>query len=129
MKEYVGGCGLVVWYLFDEMDFKVDLLSFDNKLIFVIGLLMGIFVFCGVCYMVVMKGVLIDVIMIFNLGGYWGFELKFVGYDMVILEGKLLILVYLFIYDDYVELCFVELVWGKIVLEIEDGLCIELGMF
>ena len=54
--------------------------------------------------MVVTKGALTDAITTSNSGGHWGPELKFAGYDLVLIEGKAPRPVYLWIYDDAVQL-------------------------
>ena len=78
--------------------------------------------------MVVTKGALTNAITTSNSGGHWGPELKFAGYDMVILEGRAPKPVYLFIYDDHVELRDASPYWGRAVGETEDGLRQELGI-
>ena len=104
LREYVGGRGLAARYLYEEMDPTVDPLSPDNKLIFATGPLTGTPVPCGARYMVVTKGALTNAITTSNSGGHWGPELKFAGYDLLILEGKAPKPSYLFIYDDQVEI-------------------------
>ncbi|MFQ5992927.1 MAG: aldehyde ferredoxin oxidoreductase N-terminal domain-containing protein, partial [Nitrospiraceae bacterium] len=87
-RDYVGGRGLGAKYLYEEMDPTVDPLGPDNKLIFATGPLTGTNASCGARYMVVTKGALTNAITTSNSGGHWGPELKFAGYDMVILEGR-----------------------------------------
>lgn len=128
LHEYVGGRGLAARYLLEEMDPKADPLGPDNKLIFATGPLTGTPVPCGARYMVVTKGALTNAITTSNSGGHWGPELKFAGYDMLILEGASPKPVYLFIYDGQVELRSADSIWGKTVSETEDGLRTELGM-
>ena len=127
-KDYIGGRGLAARYLYEEMDPSVDPLSPENKLIFATGPLTGTPVPCGARYMVVTKGALTDAITTSNSGGHWGPELKFAGYDMLILEGRSDKPVYLFIYDDKVELRDASAYWGKGVGDTEDGLRNELGI-
>jgi len=127
-KEYIGGRGLGARYLYEEMDPSVDPLSPENKLIFVTGPLTGTPVPCGARYMVVTKGALTDAITTSNSGGHWGPELKFAGYDMVILEGCAPKPSYLFINDDHVEIRDASQYWGRNVSETEDGLRDELGL-
>jgi aldehyde:ferredoxin oxidoreductase len=128
LREYLGGRGLAARYLYEEMDPTVDPLSPENKLIFATGPLTGTPVPCGARYMVVTKGALTNAITTSNSGGHWGPELKFAGYDLVILEGRAARPSYLFIYDDRVELRDAKAYWGKTVPETEDGLRDELGI-
>lgn len=128
LKEYIGGRGLADRYLYEEMDPKVDPYSPDNKLIFATGPLTGTPVPCGARYMVVTKGALTNAITTSNSGGHWGPELRFAGYDLLILEGKAAKPVYLFIYDDVVQVRDAKDFWGKTVGATEDGLRDELGI-
>ena len=127
-QEYIGGRGLAARYLYEEMDPQVDPLSPENKLIFATGPLTGTPVPCGARYMVVTKGALTGAITTSNSGGHWGPELKFAGYDLLILEGKSPTPCYLFIQDDHVELRDASSYWGKGVNFTEDGLRSELGI-
>tara|TARA_B100001123_G_C15159795_1_gene967015 strand:+ start:381 stop:650 length:270 start_codon:yes stop_codon:yes gene_type:complete len=68
------------------------------------GLLTGTCAPCGSRYMVFTKGALTNCITTSNSGGFWGPELKFAGYDMVLISGASATPKYLFIYDDRVEL-------------------------
>jgi len=128
LHDYVGGRGLAARYLFEELDARVDPLSPANKLIFATGPLTGTPVPCGARYMVVTKGALTNAITTSNSGGHWGPELRFAGYDMVIVEGRSPRPVSLFVYDDRVELRDAQHHWGKTVGETEDGLRRELGI-
>jgi len=128
LREYVGGRGLADRYLWEEMDPRVDPYSPENKLIFATGPLTGTPVSCGARYMVVTKGALTNAITTSNSGGFWGPELKFAGYDLVIIEGKSPKPVYLFIYDDLVEIRDARAWWGRTTSESEDGLRDELGI-
>ena len=127
-RAYVGGRGLGAKYLSEEMDPTVDALAPDNKLLFVTGPLTGTNASCGSRYMVVTKGPLTNAITTSNSGGSWGPELKFAGYDMLILEGKASAPCYLWIYDDTVEIREADHLWGKTVWETEEALRTELGV-
>ena len=128
LRDYIGGRGLADRYLYDEMDPTVDALSPGNKIIFATGPLTGTCAPCGSRYMVVTKGALTGAITTSNSGGHWGPELKFAGYDMLIVEGRAEKPSYLFIYDDHVEIRDAARWWGRGVFETEDGLREELGI-
>jgi len=63
--------------------------------------------------MVVTKGPLTGAIASSNSGGSFGAELKYAGYDLVIIEGKAQKPVYLWINDDRVEIRDAGHLWGK----------------
>ena len=113
--KYIGQRGLATKYLVEETDPKVDPLSPANKMIFATGPLTGTAASTGGRYSVITKGPLTGAIACSNSGGYWGAELKFAGWDMVILEGKSPKPVYLTIIDDKVELHDAAPVWGTSV--------------
>jgi aldehyde:ferredoxin oxidoreductase len=118
-KLYLGSRGLASKYLVEEIDPKVDPLSADNKIIWATGPLTGTMASTGGRYTVVTKGPLTGAIACSNSGGYWGAELKFAGWDMVIFEGASAKPVYLSIEDDKAELKDAAHLWGKSVWETE----------
>lgn len=128
LADYIGGRGVADRYLFEEMDPRVDPLSPENKLIFATGPLTGTPTPCGARYMVVTKGALTNAITTSNSGGHWGPELKFAGYDLLLIEGRASRPVYLFIYDDLVQIRSADGYWGKTTSETEDGIRAELGI-
>ena len=126
-RDYVGGRGLGAKYLSEELDPTVDPLSPENELIFATGPMTGTNASCGARYMVITKSPLTGTITTSNSGGHWGPELKFAGYDMVILTGRASSPQYLWIYDDEVQLVPADHLWGKGVWETEDTIRTESG--
>jgi aldehyde:ferredoxin oxidoreductase len=116
-KKYIGGRGLGTKMYYDEVSPKIDALSEENKIFFVTGPLTGTPTVTTARYMVVTKSPLSDTIASSNSGGYWGPELKFAGYDMIIVEGKADKPSYLMIEDDKVEVRDADHIWGKVVSE------------
>ncbi len=127
-RDYVGGRGVGARYLWEEVDPQVDALAPENRLIFATGPLTGTNASCGARYMVITKGPLTGCITTSNSGGHWGPELKFAGYDLLILQGRAERPVWLWILDDQVELRSAEHLWGKGVFETEDLLRREVGI-
>src|SRR5213594_3387119 len=123
--QYIGGRGLGTRYLYEEMDPAVDALSPENKLVFATGPLTGTYAPTGGRYMVLCKSPLTDAVACSNSGGYWGPELKFAGYDIVILEAKAPKPVYIWIENDKTEIRDASHVWGKTTEETEDMLRAE----
>src|SRR5207253_3886249 len=128
LRDYVGGRGLAARYLYEELDPTVDALGPENRMIFATGPLTGTNVPTGARYMVVTKGALTGAITTSNSGGHWGPELKFAGYDFLILEGRAPRPSYLSIYNDRVEVHDASHLWGKNTSETEDSLRAELGL-
>jgi aldehyde:ferredoxin oxidoreductase len=121
-QDFLGQRGLGTKYLVEETDPKVEPFSPANKLIFVTGPLTGTMAATGGRYSVVTKGPLTGAIACSNSGGYFGAELKFAGWDMVIFEGASSKPVYLLITDGKAELVDAAHLWGKTVWETEEAL-------
>ncbi len=118
-QDLIGGRGVATKYLLDEVDPAVDALSPDNKLILATGPLTG----TGAPtsrYMVVTKSPLTGTVACSNSGGHFGPEMKYAGYDMIIIEGKAKNPVYVWIYNDLAEIRPAEELWGKTTHETED---------
>ena len=124
-RDYLGARGLGTRLMYDEVDPKVDPLSPGNKLMFVTGPLTGTLSPSAGRYNVVTKGPLTGTIAASNSGGNWGPELKFAGYDVLIVEGKASKPVYLWIQDDKVQIRDAAHLWGKEVPETTEALYAE----
>ncbi len=101
---YLGGLGTNSKILWDRVPPEVEPFSPDNLLIFSAGLL------CGTpatgCNRTIVSTISPQTqFMAFSMmGGFWAPELKYAGYDKVILRGKSPDLVYLWINNDEVEI-------------------------
>ncbi len=126
-KKYLSGRGLAGKMFTDEVPADVDALSPENKVFIATGALTGTNAPSSARFMVVTKSPLNGTLTSSNSGGYWGPQLKFAGYDMVILEGKAASPVYISILDDKVEIKDAGHVWGKDVYETTSILKSEFG--
>jgi len=111
-RDYVGGRGLAVKMLFDEMKFDCDPLGSENILIFINGPLTITGVLSSGRYMVVTKSPLTGTICSSNSGGYFPAAFKTAGYDALIFTGKARRPSYLWINDDSVEIREAGAIWG-----------------
>ena len=118
--DYIGERGLGTKYLWENMDPKVDAMSPDNVLIFATGPLTGTNASTSGRYAVLTKGPLTGAIACSNSGGKFGAELKYAGYDLLIVEGSSEKPVYLLIEGDEISLQSAEKVWGKTVWETDE---------
>ena len=119
-RAFVGGRGLGTKILYDEINPKVDPLASANKLILAAGPLTGTSAPSGSRWMAITKGALTDAVACSNAGGDFGPELKYAGYDMIIVEGIAKHPAMLVIDDDSVELRSAHKLWGKNVHVTED---------
>ena len=124
-QQYLGQRGLATKYLVSEIDPKVDPLSPDNKMIIATGPLTGTAASTSGRWSVITKGALTGAIACSNSGGFFGAELKFAGWDMIIFEGKAPNPVYLLIQDDEAKLVDASEYWGRTVWDTEKGLKAE----
>ncbi len=114
---YLGGLGTNAKIMWDRVPPEVEAFSPDNLLIFSAGLL------CGTpatgCNRTIVSTISPQTkLMAFSMmGGFWAPELKYAGYDKVILRGKSPDLVYLWIKDDKVEIRDASHLQGKGAVE------------
>ena len=116
-NDYLGQRGLATRYLVDEIDPSCDALGPDNKLILATGPLTGTMASTGGRYSAVCKSPLTGTVACSNSGGFFGAELKFAGWDMIIVEGKSASPMYLNIEDGNATLMPADDLWGKSVWE------------
>lgn len=119
MEKFLGGRGLGVKVLSDEIDPLVDPLSPDNKIIFISGPLVGTGAVTGASCNVVTKSALSGTVACAKIRGHFGAELKFAGFDMIIAEGKAEFPVVLSILDDKVSIQPALEYWGRSTSETE----------
>jgi aldehyde:ferredoxin oxidoreductase len=120
--DYLGSRGLASKYLVEEIDPKVDPLSPENKMIMSTGPLTGTMASTGGRYTVVTKGPLTGAIACSNSGGFFGAEMKFAGWDMIIFEGKSPKPVYLYLENDQAELRDASHLWGQSTWHTEEAI-------
>jgi benzoyl-CoA reductase subunit BamB len=103
-ERYLGGLGTSAKIMWDRVPPEVEPFSPDNLLIFAAGLL------CGTpatgCNRTIVTTISpqTELLAFSMMGGFWAPELKYAGYDKVILRGKSPDLVYLWIKDGQVEI-------------------------
>ena len=119
-NDYIGERGLGSKYLAENVDPKVDPLSPENVLIFATGPLTGTMASTSGRYAVITKGPLNGAIACSNSGGKFGAEMKFAGYDLILLEGRAANPSYLLIEDDAISFESAEPIWGESVWKTED---------
>jgi len=87
-RDFVGGAGYAARYLYNELGPHPDPLGPENTLMFMTGPLVGTRApSCGryeVCALSPLTGLWGES----NSGGFWGAELKFSGYDGIVIRGR-----------------------------------------
>jgi aldehyde:ferredoxin oxidoreductase len=87
-RDFVGGAGFGIKYLFDEVKKGTDPLGPDNKLVFADGPFTGVGVPCSSRMSVVAKSPLTGAVGLALSGGHFPVEMKYAGWDIIIIEGK-----------------------------------------
>lgn len=114
---YLGGLGTNTKIMWDRVGPEVEAFDPENLLIFGAGLL------CGTPATGCNRTILTTIspqtkLLAFSMmGGFWAPELKYAGYDKVVLRGKSDKLVYLWIHDDQVEIRDASHLHGKGAIE------------
>lgn len=124
--NYLGGRGFNMRRLYDEIPPQLDGLSEDNKLFIGVGPLVGTMFPGAARFNVSAKSPQTGILGDSNAGGFFGPELKFAGYDQIIIEGKADEPVYLFIHNERVEIKSAKEIWGLDVWETQAAIRREL---
>jgi len=112
IEQYLGGRGIGVRLLCDNLAKGVDPLDPANLLIFAIGPLTGTVVPTSGRFALVTKSPLTNTIMHSNSGGFWGVGLKRCGFDVLYITGRLKRRGYVVIDGPNAEIRDAEALWG-----------------
>jgi putrescine aminotransferase len=127
IKDYIGGWGLAARYFYDLSDPTVDALSPDNPIVIMTGPLCGTLAPTSSRLSLVSRSPATGTILESNVGGAFGPELKFAGYDGIVITGQADQPVYLRIEDDNISLEDAAPIWGKGIFETEEWLQETMG--
>jgi aldehyde:ferredoxin oxidoreductase len=127
ITEFLGGRGFNSKTLYDETSKSTGPLSPQNKLMFATGPLVGTAFPLGARFNVSAKSPLTGILGDSNAGGHFAAEMKFAGYDQIVIEGKSQKPVYIFVQDKEVQLMDAEHLVGKDVYETTEMIKKDLG--
>ncbi len=114
---FLGGLGINLRVLWEKAPLDCHPFSPENVIIFGAGLLVGTPV-VGATRTVVTTYVPANNFVGFSMmGGFFGAELKFAGYDRVVIKGQAPEPVYIWIENDEVQIRSAKHLWGKGVME------------
>ena len=111
-KAYIGGAGFGIKYLYDEVPPGANPLGPDNKLIFASGPFSGTTIPCASRMAVTAKSPLTGAVGMALTGGQFPVELKYAGYDALIIEGKAEKPTYVWIKNGKVQFRSAKKLWG-----------------
>lgn len=126
-REWVGQRGFIAKILWDEIKPGIDPLGPENKLVMSTGPLAGTLVPAGGKVSFGAKSPATGIYGESCMGGHIAAEMKYAGYDIIILEGQAAEPCYLYINDEQVELRPASHLWGKGAIAAEKALKDELG--
>ncbi len=127
LKKYLGQEGIAARFLYDEVGPGIGAFDPENRLIFMTGPLTGTAApACG-RYSVACRSPLTEAFGSANSGGFFGSELRFAGYDGLIVSGMSEKPVYLWIHDGLAEIRDADQLWGKDTSDTVDLVQAELG--
>ncbi len=121
-RTFLGGNGFGVKILWDEVGPSVDPLSPQNVLVIASGPLGGTAWPTSGRLEAVSKSPLTGIYGDSNSGGFFGPELKFAGYDMLVITGKASTPLYLWIDDGKASLEEAGGLWGRDTIETEEAI-------
>jgi len=124
---FLGGRGIAAKIYWDEVPQGAAPFDPDSILVFVTGPIAGVPGFAGSRWQVCGKCPVNNRFSYCNLGGSWGAELKFAGYDGLVVRGKADSPVYLWIEDGSVEVRDASHLAGQGAIQCREKLKGELG--
>ena len=128
IHNYIGGIGIGVRVVYDEVPPGIDALDPENRLVLAVGPLTGTAVPGSCRYHLVGKSPQTTfTISVADSGGFFAPEFKFAGYDAMIIQGAAEKPVYIWIKDEVVEIRDAAELWGKDTFETDDAIREMLG--
>ncbi len=126
-RKYMGGSAMAMYYLLKEMPPGVDPLGPDNVLVLALSVLTGAAISGQSRMTAAAKSPLTGAIGDSQGGGFFPAELKFAGFDAIVIKGVSEKPVYLWINEGKYELRAASHLWGKITGDAEAIIKEELG--
>jgi len=124
---FVGGRGLAAKLYWDETPADKGPFDPENRLVFATGPVTASTGFAGSRWQICGKSPLRNLFSYSNLGGSWGAQLKFAGYDALVLHGKAEKPVYLYMDQERTEMRPAAHLVGKGAIACREELKRELG--
>jgi aldehyde:ferredoxin oxidoreductase len=124
---FLGGRGFNSKRLFDEIQPGTAPLGPDNKLFISTGPIVGTMFPTASRFNISAKSPQTGILGDSNAGGHLAPEIKFAGYDQIVIEGKSRKPVYIFVKDGEIEFRDASHLWGKDVYEADEIIRSDLG--
>jgi aldehyde:ferredoxin oxidoreductase len=126
-RKYFGGSALGTYFLLSSTKTGIDPFSPENTLVFALSGLTGVPISGQSRMTATAKSPLTGAIGDSQCGGFFPAEMKFSGFDAVVITGRAERPVYLFLHDGEAEFRPADHLWGKFTYEVESAIKAELG--
>ncbi|MBN1232497.1 MAG: hypothetical protein JXA60_03985 [Candidatus Coatesbacteria bacterium] len=130
LPEWIGGRGIATKIAWDEISKGTELYEENSPLIFMVGPLCGTIApfsgrttLCGLAP----QGYPVPWFTRSSFGGHFGAELKYAGYDGIVIKGISKNPVFLYINNDVVEINYADTLWGLGIYETQQILMKKYG--
>ena len=127
VKNFMGGRGIGIYFLYKEVDPTIDVFDPANKIIIANGPLAGTGMPGGTKTTIVTKSALTGGVAFSLASGKFAHWLKFTGYDFVIIEGKAKKPTWIYIKDDKITFNEASDLWGLTTLETREKLALKIN--
>jgi aldehyde:ferredoxin oxidoreductase len=125
-RKYLGGSALGLYYALKNIPPKADPLGPENTLVLALSMLTGVSISGQSRMTAVAKSPQTGTIGDSQCGGFWPAEMKFAGYDAIVIKGKSPKPVYLWLHYGKAELRDAGHLWGEETGEVETTIRQEL---
>jgi aldehyde:ferredoxin oxidoreductase len=126
-RKHLGGRGLNWYYIYNNVPPDVKPLDPDNLLVVGAGLLTGLPTLGTARVQISAKGPMTGGVGDANMGGAFGPEMRYAGFDHLVIRGRAEKPVYLYVNDGEVEIRDASHLWGKDTHETQKLIKEELG--
>ncbi|UCF91163.1 MAG: aldehyde ferredoxin oxidoreductase family protein [Desulfobacterales bacterium] len=126
-RKFLGGRGLDAYLLYKHTPRGCDPLGPDNVAIISAGLLVGTLASASARTHVMAKSPLTNLTGSANMGGFFAPEMRWAGFDHLVIRGRAKRPVYLYVHDGEIEIRDAAKLWGVGIYDTQDIIRKELG--
>jgi aldehyde:ferredoxin oxidoreductase len=126
-RKYIGGSAMGMYYILNQMPPGTDPLGPENVLTLMVSVLTGAPISGQSRMCANARSPLVDGIGDSQCGGFFPAEMRFAGFDGIVVTGRAAKPSYLWLHDGLAELRPAEHLWGMTTAQVDDALKAELG--